>query len=72
MNSLFNKDGAPGPVPSTLTSGRPMGLGASKLRTMTSLGTDLASDDMLYEESWEEEERKLLEVAINAPTKMLG
>ena len=45
---------------------------ARKLRTMTSLGTDLAADDMLWDEAREEEERKLLEASLLAPPKMLG
>ena len=64
MNSLFNKEGSP----TTVARNR----NARKLRTMTSLGTDLAADDMLWDEAREEEERRLLEASLLAPPKMLG
>ena len=66
MNSLFNKEG--GSVDTVARNKN----AARKLRTMTSLGTDLAADDMLWDEAREEEERKLLEASLLAPPKMLG
>ena len=65
MNSLFNKEGSVDTVARNKNAAR-------KLRTMTSLGTDLAADDMLWDEAREEEERRLLEASLLAPPKMLG
>ena len=76
MNSLFqgrtsekatptgSKQGTPLPKTSGLRPQRPkLGqLNPKFLRTMTSLGSDLALDDMLLDKASEEEEKKKMEL----------